>query len=145
MGIKIKSEDEVTDRLVGSSSGVHVSATDQDTYIVPFSGSIKAIRAEIGVAGVTGTATVNLKKNQANMFANATPFTWASGSTATVYDATDFAAGTVISITKGDKISLDITVVQTTAAKGLAVSFTLTRRPNVAITTGSLDPTDTRP
>lgn len=145
MGIKIKSEDEVTDRLVGSSTGSHAVANDQDTYVVPFSGSLKAIRAEIGVAGTTGTGTVNLKKNQANMFANATPFTWATGSTATVYDATDFAAGTVISVTKGDKISLDVTTVHTTPAKGLSVSFTLTRRPNVAVTTGTIDPTDTRP
>lgn len=145
MGIKIKSDDEVLDRLVGSSTGVHVAATDQDTYVCPMSGSIKSIRAEIGVAGVTGTGTVNLKKNQANMFANATPFTWASGSTATVYDATDFAAGTVISVVKGDKISLDVTTVHTTPAKGLAVEFVITRKPNVAITTGNLDPQDTRP
>lgn len=146
MGIKIKSEDEVTDRLViAPVVAGHQVSTDQDTYIVPFSGSLKAIRAQIGVAGTTGTATVNLKKNQANMFANATPFTWASGSVATVYDATCFAAGTVISVTKGDQLSLDVTVVQTTPAKGGSVSFTITRRPNVAVSTGTLDPTDTRP
>lgn len=145
MGIKLKSEDEVVWNLVGSSSGVHVAATDQDTFIAPFSGSLKAIRAQIGVAGVTGTATVNMKQNQVNMFPNATPFTWASGSVATIYDPTDFAAGTVYKITKGDQLSLDITVVQTTPAKGLSVEFTITRRPNVAVTTGTLDPTDTRP
>lgn len=146
MGIKIKSEDEIADRLViAPVVAGHQASTDQDTYIVPFSGSLKSIRAEIGVAGTTGTATINLKKNQSNMFANATPFTWASGSTATVYDPTCFAAGTVISVTKGDKISLDVTVVQTTPAKGGAVSFVITRRPNVAVTTGNLDPQDTRP
>ena len=145
MGIKLKSDDEIQDRLVGSSTGAHTVATDQDTYVCPFSGSLKAVRAEIGVAGTTGTGTVNLKQNQANMFANATPFTWATGSTATVYDPTCFAAGTVISVKKGDKISLDVTTIHTTPAKGLSVSFTLTRRPNVAVTTGNLDPQDTRP
>lgn len=146
MGIKLKSDDEIQDRLViAPVVAGHQVATDQDTYICPFSGSLKAVRAEIGVAGVTGTATINLKQNQANMFANATPFTWATGSTATIYDPTDFAAGTVISVKKGDKISLDVTTVQTTPAKGGSVSFTLTRRPNVAVTTGNLDPTDTRP
>jgi len=142
MGIKLRNKDEDFDRLALPST--HSVGTDFDTITVPFSGSIKAIKADIGVAGVTGTATVNLKKNQANMFANATPFTWATASLVTVYDATDFASGTVLNVTKGDKISLDITVIQTTPAKGGYVYILFSRRPNNQVVTASLDPQDSR-
>lgn len=145
MGIKLKSADEEFDRVVVTGSWPASGTTDVDTIIAPFSGSIKAINAAIGVAGVTGTGVLNLKKNQANLFANATPFSWATGSTATIYDATDFAAGTVISVTKGDRISLDVATTQTTPAKGGVVYILFTRRPNVAISTATMDPTDTRP
>lgn len=141
MGIKPRNVDAVVDRL--SVAGAHAVGNELDMIHAPFTGFIVAVKADINVAGVTGTATVNLKKNGANMFANATPFTWATSSTTTVYDATDFAAGTKIAVTKGDKITLDITVAQTTVARGLVVSLQFSRIPG-AIATGAVDPLDSR-
>lgn len=142
MGIKLKSEDEVWDRL---SIPTGAAITAGDAIICPASGSIKAIFAVCAVAGVTGTLTINLVKNGSNLFADATPITFASGSTAAAYSGTDFAAGTVLSVKKGDVIQLNSAAGQTTNALGVQVYILFTRRPNVAVTAGSTDPTDSRP
>jgi hypothetical protein len=142
MGIKLKSEDEVWDRL---SLPTGAAITLGDAIVCPISGSIKAIFAVVAQAGVTGTLTLNLLKNGSNLFTDATPITFASGATAATYSATDFAAGTVLSVKKTDVIGVSVTTVQTTAALGVQVYILFTRRPNVAVTSGTMNPEDTRP
>jgi len=79
-------------------------------FIVPFTGFVRAIKAKVAVAG-TGSAnlfTINVLKNGANLFGNATPLVFATSATEATYDPS--IAG-LIPVAKGDVIELSTTVI----------------------------------
>lgn len=145
--IRTHNVDEYLDRV--SQVASMAVATAFDSFVVPFTGYLAAIRAKVSVAGTQGTGgatlpTVNIKKNGSNMFGNATPLTFASAATEATYDP---ELSGLVAVAKGDVLEFDTTVLfngtSPTQPVGLAISFVISKRPPIGgLTTGDVAPRD---
>lgn len=117
--IKIKGEGEHKIRL--SKAGAAAAATSIDYVAAPYNGFIKAVYANFGLIGTDGTGAptqdviVDVMKNGTSIFSGATKINWAhagqTGGANTPSNASSYGALTAnpTSVTKGDKIRIDIT------------------------------------
>lgn len=108
-------------RVLGPSTVCSVRSSVGGVFEVPTAGGIVEIGAYVDTAGVTGVMTIDVKKNGASIMA--TKITIDSAETSSRTAATAPAIGTS-AFNAGDLITVDITGVQTTAARGLSVRFT---------------------
>lgn len=120
--IKLKNQGEVVENL--QLIGAQAVGTEKAIYVVPFAVQLKAIFAKLGTAGVTGSQIVEIKKNGVTIFSDAVKLTFATAVQAATYgpltvNPTKFA--------KGDVITVDITQIHTTPAKGCSILLTFQR------------------
>lgn len=122
MSIRIKNRAEFEDFQCGQP-GTQAAATIT-CFVIPFACVLKGILARVRLAGTTGTANIDVRKNGTSIFASgAAAIQFASGSTTPTYGA--LAAVPPPSFVKGDIVTIVVTAVNTTPATdtGIALAF----------------------
>ena len=120
-----------------SIPGTQTAATNKFFLEVPFAGRLKAIKAILGAAGVTGSQVVDVNKNGTTIFSGAGKITFGA-TTAPTYaaltaDPTEFV--------KGDNVSVDVDSIHTTAAVNLSIWLVFSRgvSKRAGVLTGAIE------
>lgn len=110
-------------RVLGSSTSTSISSTIGGDFVMPLGGYITGAVATVDTAGTTNPTTVDVKKNNTSIFT--TKITIDSGSKTSRSAATPMVLNpSQVNFSVGDIITIDITTISTTAAKGLTVTLT---------------------
>lgn len=127
MGIKQRNRDDILVNL--SVPGTQSAAVNKQTFVVPFACRLTHIYALLGTAGTTGSQIVDVNKNGTTIFTGATKLTFPSTVAAATYDT--FSTDPPVFV-KGDRITVDVDSIHTTAAVNLNLLLVLTRSRRMA-------------
>lgn len=126
MTIKFKNLAEMAFELkIPGTQAATGSNSKSPVVIVPFDGILKAVNAQLGTAGVTGTQTTDLTKNGTTLVSSGTLLTFATAVTTPTY-------GTLVTnptpVSLGDVLRLNTTGVHSgTAAQDITVVVVIER------------------
>lgn len=144
MGIHVRNNDEFVVELSipgTQTTTAGAQSTRQNSAPLPFDGFIKAVYARLGIAGITGSQTIQVLKNGTNICSSTNPLVSFATTVATpTYGNANLSADPT-QVAKGDVLTAVNTAVHTTPAVDLALVLVIERNKHQAA--GPLMQTDT--